>query len=137
MKQSQMVELEKLLRTVYRKLRQEINTIIGREVSLNEFMVLKYLYFSDHAKASDLSKELNVSASHITSVTDSLVKKGLIIRRRSDQDRRIVEMVLTDSGKLLVQDLEEKKSAYLQSKFSQFSERELADFIRLFRKLNE
>lgn len=137
MKQSQMVELEKLLRTVYRKLRQEINSIIGREVSLNEFMVLKYLYVTDHAKASDLSKELNVSASHITSVTDSLAKKGLIIRRRSDQDRRIVEMVLTDSGKLLVKDLEEKKSAYLQSKFSQFSEQELSDFIRLFRKLNE
>jgi DNA-binding MarR family transcriptional regulator len=132
-----MVEVEKLLRTVYRKLRQEMNLIIGREVSLNEFMVLKYLFFTGHAKASDLSNELNVSASHITSVTDSLVKKGLIIRRRSDHDRRIVEMVLTDSGRLLVQDLEEKKSAYLLSKFSRFSDQELSDFIQLFRKLNE
>ncbi|AIE60407.1 MarR family winged helix-turn-helix transcriptional regulator [Bacillus methanolicus] len=137
MKQRQIAEVEKLLRTVYRKLRQEIHLIIGSEVSLNEFMVLKYLFLTGRAKASDLSKELKVSASHITSVTDSLVKKGLIMRQRSDQDRRIVEMVLTDSGRLLVQNLEEKKSAYFQSKFSHFSEQELSDFIRLFQKLNE
>lgn len=137
MKQEQLFQLEKLLRTVFRKMRFEINSIIGSEVSSNESIVLKILWLSGSLKASDISKELNVSASHITTVTDSLVKKGYITRTRSDRDRRVVELVLTDIGRNLVQTLEEKKSAYLQSKFDKFSEDELKLFISLFQKFQK
>jgi DNA-binding MarR family transcriptional regulator len=136
-KQDQIFHLEKLLRTVFRKMRQEVNSILGSEVSSNEFSVLKILWLSGSQKASDISKELNVSASHITTVTDSLAKKEYITRTRSDRDRRVVELVLTDTGRNLVQTLEEKKSVYLQSKFDKFSEDELRLFITLFQKFQE
>ncbi|PLR78477.1 MarR family transcriptional regulator [Bacillus sp. V3-13] len=119
-------------------MRQELNNTLGDEVNINEFIVLKTLYSSSEPlKASSISKELKVSASHITTVTDSLVKKGFISRIRSEKDRRIVEMALTGAGELLVKALEEKKSDYLRSKFNSFSEQELDHFIRLFRKLND
>lgn len=132
-----MFQLETLLRTVFRKMRLEINTILGSEVSSNEFIVLKILLLSGPHKATDLAKELHVSASHITTVTDSLVKKGYVMRKRSERDRRVVELLLSEAGRNLVQSLEEKKSAYLQSKFDKFSEDELKVFISFFEKFQE
>ncbi|MCA1036974.1 MULTISPECIES: MarR family winged helix-turn-helix transcriptional regulator [Bacillus] len=130
----QAAELERAFRTVFRTLRQEVNKLMGDEVTSNEFTVLKLI--ADGPKmASAISKELNVSASHITSVTDSLVRKGYMTRSRSENDRRVVELVLTGTGKELVEKLEEKKSAYLQAKFRSFTEEELDQLVKLFQKL--
>ncbi|SIF90339.1 transcriptional repressor MprA [Mycobacteroides abscessus subsp. abscessus] len=56
-------------------------------------------------------------------------------RSRSENDRRVVELVLTGTGKELVEKLEEKKSAYLQAKFRSFTEEELDQLVKLFQKL--
>lgn len=115
----QAAELERAFRTVFRTLRQEVNKLMGDEVTSNEFTVLKLI--ADGPKmASAISKELNVSASHITSVTDSLVRKGYMTRSRSENDRRVVELVLTGTGQELVEKLEEKKICLFAGKVPLF-----------------
>ncbi|WP_075981993.1 MarR family winged helix-turn-helix transcriptional regulator [Bacillus massilinigeriensis] len=137
MKQEQIFELEQLLRTVYRILKHDIHTIFRKEISQSEFTILKLLSRNQSLKASDLSKILNVSASHITSVTDSLVKKGYLKRKRSEVDRRVVDMIVTDIGKSLIKEFGEKKSEYFYSKLKRFSDDEMAEFVRLLNKLKD
>ena len=69
-------EMETLFRFVFRQLRQEINEVYNSELSTNEFMVLRMLVDSGRQRSTDLSKYLQVSASHITAVTDLLLSKG-------------------------------------------------------------
>lgn len=137
LKDDQILKLEKLFRVVFRNIRQEVNKLLGEDINSNEFIVLKTIAHHNAIMASMISKELNVSASHITSVTEVLVKKGYILRQSSRTDRRVVVFVLTESGDSLVKELEKRKSSYLKSKFIHFSDSELEQFIMLFEKLND
>lgn len=130
------VDLEFIFRRVYRKIKEELHSLLKEHVTLNEFMVLKLLSESP-MRSSDLSKILQVSASHITSVTDSLVEKGLIERRRSNKDRRVVDLILTEKGKSLISQLKETKSRFLKDQLDVFTEEERETLYRLFRKFED
>ncbi|WP_026683494.1 MarR family winged helix-turn-helix transcriptional regulator [Heyndrickxia coagulans] len=130
------VDLEFIFRRIYRKIKEELHSLLKEHVTLNEFMVLKLLSESS-MRSSDLSKMLQVSASHITSVTDSLVEKGLIERRRSNKDRRVVDLILTEKGKSLISQLKETKSRFLKDQLDVFTEEERETLYRLFRKFED
>ncbi|WP_156931962.1 MarR family transcriptional regulator [Bacillus sp. J37] len=134
-RQEKMYEMEALMRHVYRKLRQEMNLVYDNEMSRNEFFILKTLFEHGPKKSSDLSKMLGVSASHITAITDSLIEKKWIDRIRSVQDRRIVDIHLTEEGKNTLLLFEKKKTDFLLNKFNEFSEEDIKNFIILFNKL--
>ncbi|TYR79774.1 MarR family transcriptional regulator [Priestia megaterium] len=129
-------EMELLFRSVFRQLRQEINSVYDSELSTNEFMVLRMLTESGPQKSTDISKHLKVSASHITAVTDLLLSKGYVERKRSATDRRIVEIVLTEEGYYIFKEIEEKKQAYFFERFNDFTDEEIQIINTLFRKIN-
>ncbi|WP_433742668.1 MarR family winged helix-turn-helix transcriptional regulator [Falsibacillus pallidus] len=128
-------ELENLFRRVFRKMRNELRSTMGKYVSINEFAVLKNMK-EGAVKASDLSKALDVSASHITTITDSLFEKELITRQRSAKDRRVVHLSLTDQGKELIIKIESLKSEYFKELFHMWTDKEVDDMIELFSKLD-
>ncbi|RDI43109.1 MarR family winged helix-turn-helix transcriptional regulator [Falsibacillus pallidus] len=128
-------ELENLFRRVFRKMRNELRSTMGKYVSINEFAVLKNMK-EGAVKASDLSKALDVSASHITTITDSLFEKELITRQRSAKDRRVVHLSLTDQGKELIVKIESLKSEYFKELFHLWTDNEVDDMIELFSKLD-
>ena len=55
------------------------------------FMVKRKLY-----KATDLAKEIGISASTLTGVVDRLVERGYVKRIRDEKDRRVVFIVPGD-----------------------------------------
>ncbi|MCM3023462.1 MarR family transcriptional regulator [Weizmannia ginsengihumi] len=127
------MDLELIFRNVYRKIREEMQLLLREYVTTNEYMVLKLLS-EVPMRSSDLSRALQVSASHITSVTDSLVEKGLIERNRSSKDRRVVDLLLTDEGKALVKQLNKIKRDSMKQHLEIFTEEERNVLIKLFRK---
>ncbi|MBS2969297.1 MarR family transcriptional regulator [Metabacillus sp. KIGAM252] len=135
-KEELLYEMEGLLRSVFRQLRQGVNSILEKEISRNEFFILKALHCEGTLKASDLSKKLDVSASHITSMADSLVGKGLIERSRAESDRRIINIGITDAGTKKLMELEKKKTEYLFERFESLNQEELQTLVHLFKKLD-
>ncbi|MBE3570894.1 MAG: MarR family transcriptional regulator [Bacillales bacterium] len=131
-----LVELEQLLRRSYRMVKNELRNCTGQYLNSTEFIVLKVIHEYGPLKASDISKTIEVSASHITAITDSLVEKGFITRKRSDIDRRRVELEITEKGKEMLKFAAGLKSEYFQKKFSHFTNEELETFIQLLKKLN-
>jgi DNA-binding MarR family transcriptional regulator len=131
-----MNEFEKTLQYKIQGLRKGINVMLGEEINRSEYIVLRYLKENGAQKVSTISKELKVTASHITSVADSLEKKALVTRDRSEEDRRVVEVALTIDGKSKIEKLEHKKSLYLYSTFDRLSNKEIKVLIQLFEKVN-
>jgi|HigsolmetaAR204D_1030405.scaffolds.fasta_scaffold17733_2 DNA-binding MarR family transcriptional regulator len=136
LRQEMLVELEQLLRKNYRMIKNELRNYTGKYLNSTEFIVLKVIHENGPLKASDISKTIEVSASHITAITDSLVEKGFITRKRSEVDRRRVELEITEKGKEMLKFAAELKSEYFQKKFSHFTNEELQTFIQLLKKLN-
>ncbi|TYS01708.1 MarR family transcriptional regulator [Rossellomorea vietnamensis] len=116
-------------------MKQDITRLYGQYLSSGELLVLKYLSEHGDMKASDISKKMDVSASHITSVTDNLSEKGYITRKRSSADRRVVELALTEKGSEILKKCLQIKVEYFQEKFNTFSQDEIQQLIYLFTKL--
>ncbi|OIK09525.1 hypothetical protein BIV59_16845 [Bacillus sp. MUM 13] len=134
LKQDKLYLLEKEFKNMFRTMRKELSVIYGESINSSEFLVLKNIAFSEIKNATGLSKEMDVSASHITTVTESLVKKGLILRKRTESDRRVVTFDLTEEGVNLINNLEKKKTEYLHEKFGTFTEDELTSLLHLIKK---
>ncbi|NPC92744.1 MarR family transcriptional regulator [Bacillus sp. WMMC1349] len=136
-REQMMFEIEALLRTAFKQMRDEINELLAKEMSRNEFMILRLISEQGPKKVTEFATMLGVSASHITAVTDALVQKNWITRVRSKEDRRIIKIHLTDAGKEIVSYFEQKKKEYFLKRFTHYSDEELQTLINLFSKLDK
>ncbi|MBC1315774.1 MarR family winged helix-turn-helix transcriptional regulator [Listeria booriae] len=130
------LEMETAVKRVFNSFRHEVDGILERKMTGGEFRVLS-LIANGINRTTDLSKKLDVSASHITAITDALVSNNFITRHRSEVDRRIIVLELTEEAKTFVSSIEKKKKAMLVRRFSVFTEEEREQFQVLLKKLAE
>lgn len=138
-----MVELRKNLiedslnnfRDIIKLFRQDMNRKFEEFIPNNEFAVLKILDKHDHQMVSQIANLLNVSNSHITSVSEKLINKGMAVRTRSETDRRIVYLSITEDGKKMAVAMNALTQQYFQEKFAEFTEDEIIMLNQLLRKI--
>lgn len=70
----------------------------------------------------------------ITRLLDRLDQRGLIVRGRSGEDRRVVLSAISDEGLELLKRLDRPVASYHRERFSHLSERELKQLLKLLRK---
>jgi DNA-binding MarR family transcriptional regulator len=128
-------DLEVAFRENFRRLKKEFEILFGEDITPAEFFFLKHLVAKGPQMVSELSQEFFVSLSHITSVSDKLVKKNLIERKRSEMDRRVVQVDITEKGREIVEVLGVKKKEHFQRKFEHLSDEELAILLKLYKKI--
>lgn len=126
------LQLSMSLRQMFRMLQTDINELFEEYMPWNEFSVLRALYAKSPQMASQIASEVNVTSSHITAVTDRLVKKELVMRKRSDSDRRIVYLEITDKGREVAEKLENLRKEYYKEKFGGWSDEEMQKVLELF-----
>jgi DNA-binding MarR family transcriptional regulator len=134
-RQAAIWELTVTLRTVFRSIRKEMNTLFGEHLTSTEYHVLEKLHREGTLRISELAQHFDVSLSHITSLTDQLENKGMVVRKRSEQDRRAVELHITDAGRRQVDLLQRKKDEYFRKKFSSLSAEEIQTLTGLLKKI--
>lgn len=64
---------------------------------------------------SQIADFVNVPISTATGIVERLVKNGFMERERSDTDRRVVVIKLTDKGKKLIEEIKKSGRAYVKS----------------------
>lgn len=72
------------------------------DLTHSQFGVLEALYHLGPLCQGELSGKLLKSTGNITLVLDNLEKRGLVQRRRESEDRRMVTILLTPIGELLI-----------------------------------
>jgi DNA-binding MarR family transcriptional regulator len=73
---------------------------------------------------SQLSDQMNFPMSTATGIIDRLVKKGYVHRGKSESDRRIVAITLTDKGRAFTQSLRTTISDYIKKAYDSLNEEE-------------
>src|SRR5947208_16977036 len=68
-----------------------------------EFGVLEVLYHKGELPVCDVQRRILVESSSTTYVVDKLVKRGLVRRRHSGTDRRMIILALTPAGRRLIE----------------------------------
>ncbi len=68
------------------------------DISTNDMHVIEAVGVGEPVNVSGIAKKLSVTVGSITTAVDALVKKGYMTRERSDEDRRVVYIRLTEKG---------------------------------------
>jgi len=69
------------------------------DISNNDMHIIEAVGTDEPKNMSTIAKALAVTTGTLTTTMNSLVKKGYAIRQRSEADRRVVYMSLSDKGK--------------------------------------
>ncbi|HTJ95244.1 MAG TPA: MarR family transcriptional regulator [Pararobbsia sp.] len=85
----------------------------------------------------ELSRALAYDSGSMTRMLDRLEKKGFIARSRSEQDRRVVEVDLTDAGRAIAGQLPTVCGSVMAEVLSPFSKDEVETLIRLLSRIAE
>ena len=70
-------------------------------LSLVHLNVLMLLRARGPLTMTHLAELIDVSVASATGIVDRMEKKGVIVRRRSEEDRRVVEVLVNESGELI------------------------------------
>lgn len=100
------MDINNTLNEVLVKLFRDINTIEERairtgeyrDVTTNDMHVIEAIGMEDAKNMTSVARELEVTTGTLTISINGLVKKGYVNRTRSEEDRRVVLISLSDKG---------------------------------------
>lgn len=134
---------EKRALDAYIKLRRAVNAVSLREgevmraagLTESQFGALEALLHLGPLCQHELAGKVLKSAGNMTTVVDNLERRGLVKRRRDGEDRRVVTVHLTASGRDLVRAVFPRVVEVLVDAFSTLSATEQQQLAALCRRL--
>lgn len=107
------------------------------DYSKNELMVLIFLYRTKTANMTEISKYIEAPLNTTTGVINRLEKKKMIERIRSKEDRRIVDIVLTDKAIGFIDEEKETIVKIIKEIYSRLTEEERSVAINILLKIKQ
>jgi MarR family 2-MHQ and catechol resistance regulon transcriptional repressor len=104
-------------------------------IGTTEFGVLEVLHHKGELPVSDVQRRILVESSSTTYVVDKLVKRGLVRRRQSGTDRRVVLLALTPVGRRLIRKIFPPHARAMRHAVAGLPARQQARAVRLLRAL--
>ena len=99
---------------------------LGFDLSMTEFHTIAGIGKNQKLMMSELAGQLHVTMGTLTVMINNLVKKGFVERFKSEKDRRIVKVGLTESGKQIYDVHELFHENLVDALIGDFDEREQA-----------
>ena len=103
--------------------------------TLQVWRVLAALREQDGRRMGDLSETTSIDVSTLTRLVDGMEKKGLVARRRAEQDARVVTLHVTAAGRRLIGRILPIAQRYERVALAGFDEREAATLKAALRQL--
>lgn len=107
----------------------------AHNLSPTEFATIRLFLTDLEWTASELSQMLSIDASAMSRVVSKLVDRGMLRRRRSRKNRRLVHLKLTEEGVALGLELHKKAHSYEERFTEGISVEDLAICLDTIRKI--
>ena len=101
----------------------------GGALSLVHVNVLAILDIDGPMPMGGLAEALDVSQASATGIVDRMEQRGLVERRRIDDDRRVVRVALTDEGRRLIAGMAAERREHLAAMLETLTDAELEGFL--------
>ncbi|RDI42317.1 MarR family winged helix-turn-helix transcriptional regulator [Falsibacillus pallidus] len=115
-----------------------INRHLSQDQSLTppQFFILFNIFTCGKSTVSSLGSKLGLTSGATTIAANRLVESGLLSRIRDEEDRRVVWIDITDSGKNLMEEFNNRRNDLWGQVFADFKNEELIQFLELLKKVN-
>ena len=108
-----------------------------KDITNNDMHIIEAVGLSGENTMSVVAKKLGITAGSLTTSVNSLVNKKYVTRQRSDEDRRVVFLKLTDKGKRAYEHHREYHSQMTEAVISRLDEEEVPVLIKSLTGLSE
>lgn len=126
-----------LIRTLNRKFRQYmLSQTIGCGLTVPQIHLMQELFQNPGITLSELSIRLGLAKSTVSGIVDRLEKQGKVIRKRNDQDRRVVHIDLSPEISELNHNLSLMRTNYLGGFLTSMTKEEITGLINGLEKIN-
>lgn len=105
-------------------------------LNMNEFAVLEILYHKGKRTTQQIKEGILIANSSTTYIVDKLCDKGLVQREFAPEDRRVINVEITESGRELMDELFPTHAEQLTANFDKLSEDEITEIRLLLKKMN-
>lgn len=125
-----------LVKRSQRLMQERIEGLFAQQdFTLQQWIVLMYLRDRVALTIADMCRDLHHDSGAMTRLVDQLEKRKLIERRRSEGDRRVYELSLTDAGNEVLDTLIPTACDALNTALDGFSRDEVKTLQTLLRRL--
>ena len=107
------------------------------ELTDAQYSLLFCLRDESQMSVRDIADAADLSAASVTEMLEGLATAGLVERRRSDRDRRVVLTSLTDGGRGLVEERRARFEPRLRAALEPFSEHDLVTAAAVLDRLRD
>ena len=118
----------------------EEKAIITKEfedITNNDMHVIEAIGLGEGNNMSTIARKLNVTVGTLTTAMNSLVNKKYVVRRRSEKDRRVVYVSLTEKGEKAYRHHGEFHHQMTQAVLDKLGEEELPVLMKTLEGLSE
>lgn len=134
---SRLLQLSSTFRKLLKKITHEWNKRMGDTYSFTQFRMLYALSSKGPQKAADLAEILCVTSGAVTGLADKLIEKKFIERQRSEDDRRVVYLRVTELGSGMLESMLEKQKETISLFFEGLSPEDIGHLERIFALMME
>src|SRR4051794_32745657 len=94
------------------------------DLSCQELRLVEHIGDSGPRIMRELASFLLLAVNSVTSIVDNLEKKRIVRRQRSEEDRRVVRVELTDHGRRAYAAAVDQKTRFLRAMLGELNEEE-------------
>ena len=124
--------------------RNELITGEFSDITTNDMHIIEAVGLKGHRNMSAVAQQLGITVGTLTITINRLVKKGYVIRQRSEKDKRVVHLALSEKGQRAYAhhqqfhvQLIDGVIEHLSKEVLQVLTKALSGLISYFRKTNE
>ncbi|BBG26533.1 MarR family winged helix-turn-helix transcriptional regulator [Sulfuracidifex tepidarius] len=128
------LEILRIISIIYKEINREASRRMGQDLSPLDLGIIKTLSISTYTPAK-IANVLGVSRSAMTYAIDRLEEMGLVMRTRSEEDRRVIQLELTEKGKKTLMRAQKIYNDITREKLNILSEKEVNSLMDILQKL--
>lgn len=135
-------QIEKLLED-FHAMKRKMNIGItsrclkGNHITASQWLVLQHLRKNEKVTIKELANALSITSSATTQLVELLVQKGYVIKKTSSDDKRALNLSLSEKIKKRMKILRSKRIQYMEHVFSALTDDEFESYCYLLNKIIE
>ena len=120
-----------------RVIRKQLRQHSAQLISVPQFRTLLFINRNRGASLSEAADHIGLTLPSMSALVDGLVTRNFVTRRTRPDDRRRVDLTLTERGEITLQTATKATQNHLKDQFSRLSETERSTIVRSMRILRQ
>lgn len=126
-------DFENLFWQVSLKMENAWKNIYAQTFPSSQSRIMHLLHQNGPQKMSEIANAVHITAGAVTTASTILIEKGYITRLKNDQDRRVIQLALTDKGNERLANLQKEGRKMMEFVFKDLSDEELEKMNQIFK----